>query len=158
VVLLRKSIPQKYNLKPAAELNVMQRKKGDQPVGQAIGNVKWVLRIEGLAILTFALFFYSYVGFNWATFFIYFLLPDLSFLGYIFGNKVGAITYNCAHSYIGPVIVFSLFLNSGIELFHIIGLIWAAHIGFDRALGYGLKYEKGFSYTHLGKIGKEKNA
>jgi hypothetical protein len=139
-------------------MGVMQCKKGDQPVGQVIGNVKWVLRIEGLAVLTLALFFYSGIGFNWAIFFIYFLLPDLSFLGYFFGKKVGAIAYNCAHSYIGPAIVFSLFLSLGGELFQIIGVIWAAHIGFDRALGYGLKYEKGFSYTHLGKIGKEKSA
>jgi len=32
----------------------------------------------------------------------------------------------------------------------------SAHIGFDRALGYGLKYSKGFGYTHLGRIGNAK--
>lgn len=32
--------------------------------------------------------------------------------------------------------------------------IWLAHVGFDRALGYGLKYARGFSHTHLGTIGK----
>lgn len=34
------------------------------------------------------------------------------------------------------------------------GLIWCAHIGFDRALGYGLKYPEGFGFTHLGRIGQ----
>lgn len=34
------------------------------------------------------------------------------------------------------------------------GLIWSAHIGFDRALGYGLKYASGFGATHLGRIGR----
>jgi hypothetical protein len=34
-----------------------------------------------------------------------------------------------------------------------IALIWMAHIGFDRALGYGLKYSAGFGFTHLGRIG-----
>jgi hypothetical protein len=29
-----------------------------------------------------------------------------------------------------------------------------AHIGLDRALGYGLKYNAGFVFTHLGRIGK----
>jgi hypothetical protein len=29
-----------------------------------------------------------------------------------------------------------------------------AHIGIDRALGYGLKYSTGFGFTHLGRIGK----
>ncbi len=35
-----------------------------------------------------------------------------------------------------------------------ISLIWLAHIGIDRALGYGLKYADGFGFTHLGRIGK----
>jgi hypothetical protein len=33
--------------------------------------------------------------------------------------------------------------------------VWAAHIGLDRMLGYGLKYAAGFGYTHLGRIGRE---
>lgn len=33
-------------------------------------------------------------------------------------------------------------------------LIWIAHIGFDRTLGYGLKYDSGFKFTHLGRIGR----
>ena len=36
-----------------------------------------------------------------------------------------------------------------------IAMIWLAHIGFDRALGYGLKYATGFGFTHLGRIGKK---
>jgi hypothetical protein len=36
-----------------------------------------------------------------------------------------------------------------------VGLIWCAHIGFDRALGYGLKSPEGFRFTHLGKIGRD---
>ena len=34
------------------------------------------------------------------------------------------------------------------------GIIWCAHIGFDRALGYGLKYSSGFGHTHLGRVGR----
>ena len=33
-------------------------------------------------------------------------------------------------------------------------MIWCAHIGFDRALGYGLKSAAGFEFTHLGRIGR----
>ena len=36
-----------------------------------------------------------------------------------------------------------------------IALVWFAHIGLDRALGYGLKYDAGFRFTHLGRIGKD---
>jgi len=35
-----------------------------------------------------------------------------------------------------------------------IAMIWLAHIGIDRALGYGLKYSTGFNFTHLGRIGR----
>jgi hypothetical protein len=31
-------------------------------------------------------------------------------------------------------------------------LIWFAHIGFDRALGFGLKFPLGFRVTHLGVL------
>lgn len=120
------------------------------------GNVKWILRVEGLSILSLALYIYSSMGFSWAVFGIYFLAPDLSFLGYIVNIKVGAIAYNCAHSLIGACIVLGLGVGIGGELFQVVGLIWVAHIGFDRAMGYGLKYGKGFGYTHLGLIGKTK--
>lgn len=36
-----------------------------------------------------------------------------------------------------------------------IALVWAAHVGFDRMLGYGLKYASGFGHTHLGVVGKD---
>jgi hypothetical protein len=36
----------------------------------------------------------------------------------------------------------------------VLGALWLAHSGFDRMLGYGLKSPDGFSFTHLGRIGK----
>jgi Domain of unknown function (DUF4260) len=33
-----------------------------------------------------------------------------------------------------------------------VGLIWLAHIGIDRVLGYGLKYPTGFKDTHLSRV------
>jgi hypothetical protein len=33
-------------------------------------------------------------------------------------------------------------------------LIWLAHIGMDRSLGYGLKLPTAFQDTHLGRIGR----
>jgi hypothetical protein len=35
-----------------------------------------------------------------------------------------------------------------------VAIVWFAHIGLDRALGYGLKYADGFQHTHLGTIGR----
>ncbi|KKB35215.1 hypothetical protein QY97_01956 [Bacillus thermotolerans] len=33
-----------------------------------------------------------------------------------------------------------------------VGLIWSAHIGMDRAIGYGLKYSTHFKDTHLNRV------
>jgi hypothetical protein len=83
-----------------------------------------------------------------------FLAPDLSFLGYLAGPKAGAIAYNAAHSYIVPMALMTAGFGFAPPLVLAIAMIWLAHIGFDRALGYGLKYSAGFGFTHLGRIGK----
>lgn len=122
--------------------------------GNTLGGVRLVLRIEGLFVLVAALLVYSRLDFSWSTFAIFFLAPDLSFLGYLAGARVGAIAYNCAHSYIGSITcLLSGFLLSNPTLM-LAGVIWCAHVGFDRSLGYGLKYASGFSDTHLGQIGR----
>jgi hypothetical protein len=36
-----------------------------------------------------------------------------------------------------------------------VALVWFAHIGLDRMLGYGLKHPSGFRETHLGRIGRD---
>ena len=121
------------------------------------GNIRLVLRLEVLAILLLSLFIYNTQEFSWTTFAILFLVPDISFLGYLVNKNVGAIFYNSAHSLIGALVCFGIGYFIQNDLFLMAGIIWCAHIGFDRALGYGLKYSKGFGFTHLGRIGKDKN-
>jgi hypothetical protein len=84
-----------------------------------------------------------------------FLVPDLSFLGYLAGARTGAIVYNAVHSYIAPMVVITSGFALASPLVLSIAMIWLAHIGIDRALGYGLKYNAGFGFTHLGRIGKD---
>ena len=122
--------------------------------GSATGSVRWLLRVEGLVVFIAALFANSRWGLGWGTFALYFLVPDVSFLGYLAGSRVGAFTYNLAHSYLSAIICLMAGLLLPAPVFLATGIIWCAHIGFDRALGYGLKYSQGFSYTHLGLIGK----
>jgi hypothetical protein len=113
-----------------------------------------MLRLEGLCVFAASATCYAKFGLGWAVFAACFLIPDLSFLGYLAGARLGSITYNAAHSYIGAVACLSggVLLASPVLL--AAGLIWCAHIGFDRALGYGLKYSQGFGFTHLGLIGR----
>jgi Domain of unknown function (DUF4260) len=113
-----------------------------------------LLRAEGLALLAIATFLYSQAQSGWLLFALLFFVPDVSFLAYLGGPKLGVFGYNCLHSTIGPILLFvlghSLWPQEAIAA---IALIWAAHVGFDRALGYGLKYASGFKDTHLGRIG-----
>ena len=122
--------------------------------GATTGAVRLVLRLEGLCVLIAALAAYSKLGLGWGTFALFFLTPDVSFLGYLAGPKIGAISYNLAHSYVGAIVcLMAGFLLPAPTILGA-GIIWCAHIGFDRALGYGLKYSLGFRFTHFGHIGR----
>ncbi|MEW5769453.1 MAG: DUF4260 domain-containing protein [Pseudomonadota bacterium] len=122
--------------------------------GATTGGVRYVLRLEGLCVLIAALVVYSKLGQGWGAFALFFLVPDLSFFGYLAGPKVGAITYNVAHSYLGAMACLMAGFGLPAPMLLSAGIIWFAHIGFDRALGYGLKYAEGFGFTHLGRIGR----
>jgi hypothetical protein len=104
------------------------------------------------AILILTLFAYQHLHASWLLFALLFLTPDLFMLGYLVSTRVGAVTYNLAHTLTFPL---ALLLASYIEhwsLASAIALIWTAHIAFDRLLGYGLKYPTFFKDTHLQHI------
>jgi hypothetical protein len=118
------------------------------------GGVRVLLRLEGLATLATAIALYAHAGFSWIVFVVFFLAPDLSMLGYLFGSRVGASAYNFFHTYVPAVALATLGFFADVRLAFLGGLIWIAHIGLDRGLGYGLKYQSGFGSTHLGRIGR----
>ena len=74
-------------------------------------------------------------------------------VGYLGGTRLGAITYNLAHSTPLPAAVIALGWWQHEPLVLAFALVWLAHIGMDRALGYGLKYNDHFQHTHLGRLG-----
>ena len=113
-----------------------------------------LLRLENAALAALAIGLYWQSGASWWLFAALILVPDLSFIGYLRGPRVGARVYNAAHSWIGPVLAGAAGGLRQQPLAISVALVWAAHIGIDRALGYGLKHESGFSDTHLGRIGR----
>jgi hypothetical protein len=121
--------------------------------GAAIGVPLAILKAEGLAVFALATFAYSFTGQSWWMYLVLFLFPDLSFFAYMGGNRSGSIVYNALHSYIGPALVGFAGYQAGEKAAVAVALIWTAHIGFDRVLGYGLKYATGFGHTHLGRTG-----
>jgi len=121
----------------------------------SIGPETWQ-RAEGLAILAAASVIFSASGWSWWWFAALLLVPDISMSGYVKSPQLGAFTYNLAHSLVLPLVLGTFaFATSQMALFALCA-IWLAHIGMDRALGYGLKYGDSFIHTHLGYIGKPK--
>ncbi len=113
---------------------------------------KFLLHIEGLVVLVLSIYFYSHLQFSWIVFVILLFVPDLSALGYLKNVEIGSVLYNLFHTYTIPVVIMicGLLIHNSNAL--MISLIWIAHIGMDRMLGYGLKYPTKFQDTHLNRV------
>lgn len=112
-----------------------------------------LLRLEGAALFAAAFMGYALSGGSWPLFLLLFLAPDLSMAGYLAGPRIGAASYNALHATPLPLVLLAAGLWGESELSVQVAAVWLAHIGFDRALGYGLKRASGFTDTHLGPIG-----
>ena len=111
-----------------------------------------LLRGEGATMLAGSVLLYWTVGGSWWLFGLLLLAPDLSMLGYLAGPRVGAVAYNVFHSYPLPAALGIFGVLAGAPLAVSVALVWFAHIGMDRLMGYGLKYPTGLKDTHLQRI------
>jgi hypothetical protein len=116
-------------------------------------STRTILRLEGAALLAAASAAYAWTGQSWWLFAMLFLGPDLGIAAYLAGPRIGALGYNLVHTTILPLVLAVAGLAWQAPLALALACIWLAHIGFDRALGYGLKEPTGFKDTHLGRIG-----
>jgi len=110
------------------------------------------LRAEGAVLLALAVFAYARYGRSWWLFLVLLLAPDVSAVGYLAGSRFGASMYNAAHTYLGPAVLVTIGTIDRSPLLLSLGFVWFAHIGMDRAVGYGLKYRDAFAHTHLGMM------
>lgn len=115
------------------------------------------LKIEEFALFLLAIYSFSLLNFQWWCFPLLLLTPDVGAIGYAFGNKTGAFTYNLFHHRGIAVLTYFIGVYFNLEIIELIGIILFAHAAMDRIFGYGLKYNKGFRFTHLGEIGTLKD-
>ncbi|NHX35073.1 MULTISPECIES: DUF4260 domain-containing protein [Halolamina] len=108
-----------------------------------------VLRLEGVAVFLAATAAYFAVDGPLWLFLVLALAPDLSMLGYLAGDGLGSRVYNAFHAYVGPTALGAAGIGLDVPAATWVALVWAAHVGADRAAGYGLKYSTGFKHTHL---------
>ncbi len=127
---------------------------GAQVTSAVKGGPRWLLCAEGAALAGLAALTYAKLDLSWGVFAAGILVPDLSFAGYAFGARAGAAVYNVVHSTLAPLALGVLAASFANRTGEAAALIWLVHIGFDRALGIGLKFASGFNDTHLGRIGR----
>lgn len=116
--------------------------------------MKLVLKLEELGLLVLGIYLFNLLDYQWWWFLVLILTPDFSMIGYLFGNKIGAICYNLFHHKAIAILIYLVGIYFGQEILQLAGVILFSHSSIDRLMGYGLKYESGFKDTHLGKIGK----
>lgn len=114
--------------------------------------IRYILQLEGAAIFMAALVLYAQLEASWWLFGALILAPDLAMAGYAFGPKIGTFCYNLLHNYVLPAVLVAVGLYVAETLYIHIAIIWVAHIGMDRAIQYGLKYNTGFKDTHISKL------
>jgi hypothetical protein len=115
----------------------------------SFSSARTALHLEGLVAFVCAVFGYHLLGGSWLWFAVLFLVPDLSMLGYVVGSRMGRLSYNLVHTYVGPLGLGLIATMTGNYDWYPWLLIWLAHIGVDRALGFGLKVSDEFKETHL---------
>ncbi|MCR9181747.1 MAG: DUF4260 domain-containing protein [Flavobacteriaceae bacterium] len=114
--------------------------------------MKTTLKLEELALFLLGIFLFVQLPFVWWWFLVLILAPDIGMLGYLFGNKAGAFSYNLFHHRGVAVVVYLAGIYFQSEIVQLMGVILFSHAAMDRLFGYGLKYEKGFKFTHLGDL------
>ena len=115
-------------------------------------SVRLALRLEGAAVGAVAVALYVDQGYSWLALLLLWLAPDVGALGYLAGNRTGAVVYDVTHFEGWPIALGAVGVVADSGLAVQLALIWLSHIGIDRAIGYGLKYPTAFKDTHLQRV------
>ncbi len=119
--------------------------------------MKKVLQAEEFFLFTTSLYGLYLLNAEWWFYLLLIIGPDISMLGYLAGNKTGAIVYNIFHHKGVAVMFFVVGIIFQLWTIQVIGILLFGHSAMDRFFGYGLKYFAGFTDTLIGKIGAPKN-
>ena len=117
--------------------------------------MKAIIKLEELGLFLFGIYLFNQLDYAWWWFLVLIFAPDLSMIGYAFGNKSGAFLYNLVHHRGIAIIIYLAGIYFSDNVIQLTGIILFTHCSLDRMMGYGLKYETGFKFTHLEEIGKK---
>ena len=124
--------------------------------------MKLILKLEELGLLLLCIVLLYIIHADWWWYLIMFIGPDISMIGYAINNKMGSWFYNLVHHkgvaaliLLSGILIMNNYFFSDYRWLYNIGAVLLGHSSMDRFFGYGLKYENGFKFTHLGEIGKK---
>lgn len=113
---------------------------------------RWLLHGEGAVLFAASITAFAILGGNWWLFALLLLAPDLSAVGYLLNARIGAACYNVVHTDVLPASLLAVGYFTQHPLLITLALIWLAHLGLDRLVGFGLKYPTKFQDTHLQRL------
>ena len=116
-----------------------------------------LIKLEELGMFILGLVLFNTLEYAWWIFPAVLLLPDISFAGYLWGSRTGALVYNFFHHKGVAVVVYAAGLLSGSQVLMLSGITLFSHASLDRILGYGLKYADSFQHTHMGRLDNNAN-
>jgi Domain of unknown function (DUF4260) len=124
--------------------------------GMTTGAVRTWLRLEGFAAFVIGVALFGASGGNWLLLIPLLVLPDVSAIGYLAGPRIGSFTYNLVHNWVPGFVTLGIGVWLASPAITLAAAILIAHVGMDRAAGYGLKLPSSFHDTHLGRMGRSR--
>jgi hypothetical protein len=105
-------------------------------------NTKTLIKLEELAFVVLSFYLFLALDYAWWWFPLLFFVPDVSMIGYLINQKVGAITYNFIHHKALAVFLYLLGSLTQLHGLQFAGLVMFGHSSLDRLLGFELQQMK----------------
>jgi hypothetical protein len=120
--------------------------------------VERLIKLEELGLFLLSILLFTQLDYGWWVYLALLLAPDLGMIGYVFGPVVGATAYDLTHHKGLAIALYAVGVLAAIPPLSLAGIIMIGHSSLDRVLGYGVKYSDSFQHTHLGWIGRVREA
>ena len=114
--------------------------------------MKTLVKLEELAQVLFSIYLFSLLPFAWWVFPLFLFAPDLSFIGYLAGKRIGVMSYNLIHHKALALGAYVLGSVLAIPVLALIGVLLLGHSSLDRVLGFGLQDAGSQAQPALGSI------
>ena len=101
--------------------------------------MKTLIKLEEIGLVVLAFYLFLALGYAWWWFPILFFVPDVSLLGYLVNQKLGANIYNVVHHKALAILFYLLGSFTQVAMLQLAGVVMFGHSSFDRALGFELQ-------------------